>query len=185
MNGHRARGSSTDHVEGGLLTGAADETIRLAAQVHVPVLVTSEDPEQRHLCARLIHASGGRCRGPFVTFPVNGQHDATTTHSSVPRVAGGSGIDTDLRHRFDQARGGTLFIDDVCALTAAAQAQLLAFLDEQVPVPYSSVPFAEPDVRIVAGASRHVDTERAAGAFSQALFYRLNVIHGDLGNERA
>ncbi len=128
-----------------------DDDLRLAARVRLPVLITAASSRERDLSARLIHANGGLSRGPFVTVCVD----------RPPR----------LRHLFDQARGGTLFIDDVAALNAEAQRQLLALLE------------GDRSVRLIAGASRHLDADRAAGVFSDTLFYRLNVIHVDLTSE--
>ena len=75
-----------------------------------------------------------------------------------------------LRHQFDQARGGTLFLDDVITLPADAQAHLLSLLNERMAPLSSTVAFDRSRVRIVAGASRHLDAERATGAFCELLF---------------
>jgi DNA-binding NtrC family response regulator len=90
-----------------------------------------------------------------------------------------------LRHQFDQARGGTLFLDDVLALATDAQAHLLSLLKERMAPLSSTVAFAKSRVRIVAGASRHLHAERATGAFCELLFYRLNIIHVDLMNRHS
>lgn len=144
-----------------------DDDIDLAAHVLAPVLVTSADPDERQMCARLIHASGDFVHGPFVATDVNGD----LPHDDV------------LRHQFDQARGGTLFIDDIATLTSAAQAQLMSLLEEHAHA-HRSTPELDARVRVIAGASRHLAAERETGAFSEPLFYRLNVIHVDFINER-
>ena len=140
-----------------------EDDIRLAAWMQAPVLVTSANPDQRSLCARLIHATGDCWRGPFVIFSVNGDDDV-------------------LRRLFDHARGGTFFVEDVATLSPNVQAQLLSILDERVRPHHSTGPPARAGVRIIAGASRHLDSERATGAFCETLFYRLNVFHVDLMN---
>jgi len=149
----------------------SEEDLRLAARVDVPVLVTADSRDHRSLCARLIHDIGIAGGGPFVTFSTGG----LSIVSSSPR-------DTDetvLRRQFEQARGGTLFIDDIATLRAAVQAQLLSLLEERVRY-QSSTRSSGGTVRVVAGASRHLDTDRATGAFCTPLFYRLNLIHINL-----
>ena len=153
--------------------------IRLAARVRVPVLITAGDAEQRSLCARLIHAYGEWVRGPFVTLS---QNDVGVPEQNPDPFARAHRIGNALmlRHQFDQARGGTLFLDDVVTLPADGQAHLLSLLNERMAPLSSNAAFDRSRVRIVAGASRHLGAERATGAFCEPLFYRLNLIHVDL-----
>jgi DNA-binding NtrC family response regulator len=89
-----------------------------------------------------------------------------------------------LRHHFGQAAGGSLFIDDVAALTEREQVELFSLLEARR-THSSAQPRHRSSVRVIAGASRHLDSERASGAFSEPLFYRLNVIHIDLIDHQA
>ena len=132
---------------------AAAEDIRLSATIHAPVLITAQSRRLREVCARLIHLNSVCRRGPFTT------------------VASG---EENLARRFDAAAEGTLFIDDVTTFDAAAQRTLLALLNASACPPYRRA------ARVIAGASRRLNHERAGGAFAQDLFYRLNVIHIDL-----
>lgn len=150
--------------------------IRLAARVRVPVLITAVETEMRSMCARLIHANGELVRGPFVTLFQNDVGQNPDPFARAHRI----GNALMLRHQFDQARGGTLFLDDVINLPADAQAHLLSLLNERMAPLSSTVAFDRSRVRIVAGASRHLDADRATGAFCELLFYRLNIIHVDL-----
>jgi DNA-binding NtrC family response regulator len=86
-----------------------------------------------------------------------------------------TGLDEAMQRQFEEARGGTLFVDDIARLTRPAQVQLHALLVEERMRRNSRT-----RVRVVAGASRHLDPERASGTFCPALFYRLNLIHVDL-----
>lgn len=160
--------------------GPLEDDIRLAARVTVPVLVTAADPKQRSLCARLIHATGARVRGPFVTFSANGAASTAENGNGGARV-NDIGNALMLRHQFEQAREGTLFVDDIITLKADAQAQFLSLLGEHV---LSQSSPGTRSVRVVAGASHHLDTDHATGAFCMPLFYRLNVIHLDFINHQ-
>jgi len=147
-----------------------EEDLRLAARFDVPVLVTADSREHRSMCARLIHDIG-MAGGPFVTFSTGG----LSIVSSSPRER----EEAVLRRQFERARGGTLFIDDIATLRAAVQAQLLSLLEERVH-DESSIRSSGGSVRVVAGASRHLDRERETGVFCTPLFYRLNLIHINL-----
>jgi len=164
-----------------------DDDLCLAAQVHVPVLVTAASRNHRDMCARIIHASGARALGPFVTFPGNGAAAPVAGASSCPDEDGPASA-VRLCRQFEMARGGTLFVDDIATLTADVQQQLLSLLLERaLPHANSNAKPVRFDVRIIAGASRHLDAERATGAFCEPLFYRLNIVHvafTDRGAER-
>jgi CBS domain-containing protein len=153
-----------------------DNDVHMASQTQTPVLITAASRERREMCARLIHARGrGGGPGPFVAYEVNGSRPKVA--ASVTAQYGADESNT-LRHHFAQAVGGSLFIEDVAALTSGEQAELFSLLHR--PPDWSERPQARRAVRVIAGASRHLDSERASGAFSEPLFYRLNVIHVDL-----
>lgn len=165
---------STSEVRAATSRDNRDDDVRIAAAADVPVLITAESGPERELCARRIHGQSRCGGGPFVALRFNtptSQKEGATLSRNKPRPLGW------LRQSFEQARGGTLFIDDIVTLSADAQHQLWSLLGERVR------PASACEVRIVAGASRHVDTDRASGAFNEPLFYRLNVIHLDLTNE--
>jgi DNA-binding NtrC family response regulator len=148
-----------------------DADIQLAVCTHVPVLITCASASKREECARLIHAQSGAADGPFVTFRNAGSAESTPAGLRIPtdRVS----INGALGHRFEEARQGTLFIEDIAGLTVDAQLELLSLLDTPSRQPHDGA------VRVVAGASHHLDAERRSGAFNDRLFYRLNVIHVD------
>ena len=152
-----------------------EDDLQLAARVDVPVLVTADSRRQRTMCARLIHDGGGYER-PFVIFSVGDPGAIVEKSNGSWRVYDRE--DVVLRRHFELARGGTLFIDDIALLREATQGLLHALLEVRLRQVASARP-AGGRVRVVAGASRHLDAERQAGAFCTPLFYRLNVIHID------
>jgi hypothetical protein len=86
-----------------------------------------------------------------------------------------------LAARLDEARDGTLFIDGVAEMSRALQQRLLWYLDETVA---SLAPDAGSErPRLVTGASAGLSGAVRAGRFSEALFYRLNVIRLDLDHK--
>lgn len=154
---------------------AVEEELRLAARVDVRVLITAEDREVREMCARFIHGRSSRSLRPFVILSGKTAEVATTSSSMSPRV---NLSESALSPRaFEQARGGTLFIDDVAQLGASDQILLCSWVEEH------AAPAADrrrSPFRIIAGANGQLDHERRSGRFSESLFYRLNLIHIDL-----
>jgi DNA-binding NtrC family response regulator len=139
-----------------------DDELKLAARLHVPVLITAENDRARANAAHFLHLNGVQAKGPFVSS---------------------AGRDTDddvaLRCMFEEAHGGTLFIDDIVKLTTKTQMELFALLGESLE-PQSSSEAQPARVRLITGASRHFAAEHAIAAFSEPLFFRLNMIHVDL-----
>jgi DNA-binding NtrC family response regulator len=79
---------------------------------------------------------------------------------------------------FERAAGGTLFIDRIGDLSASSQGRLLSLLTEQSrDRGETTPPHRARHVRIIAGSNRSLGPDLAVRAFSDALFYRLNVIH--------
>jgi two-component system NtrC family response regulator len=134
--------------------------LRLARRVDVPVLITAPTRDAREMYARAIHRDSRRGRAAFVTLSARSLGAGPSASLAAAGEAGGSAPPI-------PADDGTLFIDDIVTLDAWGQARLLALLDER-------------RFRIVGGASRHFDRERASGGFSETLFYRLNILHVDL-----
>jgi DNA-binding NtrC family response regulator len=138
------------------------DDLELAARSAVPVLITGESGPSRQGCARFVHDNSRVGRGPFIGL------------SCLDRGSEGG----DMRSVLERARGGTAFVDDVGAMSAGAQAQLLAFLDDESIRGASSADHATGHgVRMIAGTGDPLGPRIAAGTFSETLFYRLNIIH--------
>ena len=147
----------------GITTVASD--LLLAAHTNVSVLITGASRDQRSRCARFIHVSSNS-GSPFVNL-------------WIPRLGKDRTGGLPLSQRFDSARGGTLFIDDIADLTLDGQAALFFLLEDRA-AQTSTLAAYRPGVRVITGANRHLDAERRTGAFSDRLFCRLNIIHLDL-----
>lgn len=138
----------------------AKEKIALAATIDAPVLVRGESGSGKETCARSIHSKSARAGGPFVALHV----------SSLPHEGAGAAA-AELEGRIAQARGGTLFVDEIDALDEAGQDVLLAALGDDR---------AQPAVRVVAAAGRPLSVLVREGRFREDLHYRLDVFSIDL-----
>ena len=156
-------------------TSTVDQDIRVAAAIDVPVLITGGSSTERQRYTRLIHDRARSRSGPFVALD---RLDEMPTANSIALSPASARYDLCLRGAIEHARGGTLFLDHIDRLSPAGQTELLGLLEERAKGDYADG--AAASVRIITGASRRFATERTIGAFSNLLFYRLNMIHIDL-----
>jgi two-component system response regulator PilR (NtrC family) len=82
----------------------------------------------------------------------------------------------DKRGLFEEARGGTIFLDEIGDLPLHLQIKLLRVLEEKKIRPLGSTEAVNVDVRVIAATNKKIEDEIASGRFREELFYRLNVI---------
>jgi formate hydrogenlyase transcriptional activator len=161
----------------GVDTGLARafESVRHVAPTEAIVLITGEAGTGKELVARAVHAASRRAARPFIKLDC-----AASPVTSEAALFGGD----DGEGRLELAQGGSLFLDEVCALTASAQARLVRVLQEREFETYSGGRVGL-DVRII--AATRVDLRRAVqdGAIREDLYYRLNVFPIDVPPLRA
>src|SRR5262249_9085314 len=141
------------------------------------VLITGESGTGKELIARAIHAQGPRRKGPFVAInctaiPENLLESELFGHE---RGAFTGAVKTKMG-KFQQAHGGTVFLDEIGDMSAALQSKILRVLQEKT---FERVGGNEPiqvDVRIMAATNKDLGKAIAEGLFREDLFYRLNVI---------
>lgn len=147
------------------------------ARNQAPVFITGESGTGKELAARLIHAQGPRCEGPFV--PVNCgaiPQDLVESELFGHRKGSFTGAVGDKEGLFQAAAGGTLFLDEVADLPLPAQVKLLRAIQEKCVRPVGAQHEVAVDVRIISASHRDLNTEVERGHFRQDLFYRINVI---------
>ena len=141
------------------------------------VLITGESGTGKELVARAVHALSRRKEKPFV--PVN---CAAITESLLESELFGhargafTGAVKARRGLFEEAHGGTLFIDEITETAVSFQSKLLRVLQEGEVRRVGESGSLKVDVRTVAATNRDIDREVEEKRFRQDLYYRLNVV---------
>ncbi len=151
-------------------------TVERAAATSATVLITGENGTGKELVARVLHASGKRRHGPFVSVSCAAIPESLLESELFGILAN---VATGVRARegrFVQADGGTLFLDELGDMPPSQQVALLSVLASRVVTPVGGGRPIPVDVRIVAATNRDLRRMVDDGSFREDLYYRLNVI---------
>jgi two-component system, NtrC family, response regulator HydG len=156
---------------------AVADVVRQVEQVAgstLTVLLQGETGTGKELVARAIHAGSAYREGPFVAVDC-GAMPETLIESELFGHEKGAFTDAHTRKpgRFQQAAGGSLFLDEISNLSPATQAKLLRVLQDRQVQPLGATVAQPVDVRVIAAANVSLETEIRAGRFRQDLYYRV------------
>ncbi len=141
------------------------------------MLLLGESGTGKELFARALHLSSPRRDKPFIRVNCAAIPDSLFESELFGYERGAfTGAQTARAGWFEQADGGTIFLDEIGELPLAMQTKLLRTLQEGTITRLGAKRELHIDVRLVAATNRELETEVAAGNFRQDLYYRLNVI---------
>jgi len=153
------------------------EVIRKVADTDSTVLIRGESGTGKELIAHAIHYNSSRRDGPLI--PVNcaaipeelleselfGHERGAFTHAVRTRLG-----------RFEQANGGTIFLDEISEMSPSLQVKILRVLQNHAFERIGGVKTIRVDIRVIAATNRNLEDLVADNSFREDLYYRLNVI---------
>ncbi|OLN32172.1 sigma-54 interaction domain-containing protein [Desulfosporosinus metallidurans] len=157
---------------------AAIEQAQRAAVTPATVLLRGESGTGKELFAHAIHRSSERQKGQFIRVNCAALADSLLESELFGYVEGAftgakRGGKAGL---FEEANGGTIFLDEIGEISLNLQAKLLRVLQEREIVKVGDNRSFNVDVRVIAATNANLEAELRAGKFREDLYYRLNVI---------
>ncbi len=147
------------------------------AHYDTTVLITGESGTGKELIARGIHFHGERSSGPLVPVNCGGIPETLLESELFGYVKGAfTGADKNKKGLFEEAQGGTIFLDEIGELPMSLQVKLLRVLQESEIRPVGGAKTRQVDVRVIAATAKNLEEEIGRGNFREDLFYRLNVM---------
>jgi len=147
------------------------------APTDATVLIQGESGTGKEMVAKAIHNRSGRSNKPFIVINCSA-YPATLLESEL--FGHEKGAFTGALHRkigrFEQANGGSVFLDEIGEISPPAQTMLLRVLQSQKIERIGGQKSIKVDTRVLAATNRNLMDEVKAGRFREDLYYRLNVI---------
>jgi Nif-specific regulatory protein len=148
------------------------EFINQACDETAPILLRGESGTGKELIAKAVHYSGVRQNTPFVVVEA----------SSIPPALLEGALFGKLKKEeikpgyFDQAHGGSLYIDEITALPLSLQSQLVKYLHDQTVFRQGCDDTVQLNVRLIIGTTKNIEALLDEDEFSEELYYKLNVL---------
>lgn len=153
------------------------EAIQMVSKTDLTVLITGESGTGKDLAARAVHSLSDRRDRAFVavncpTVPENileselfGYKKGAFTHATQNKPG-----------LFQEAHGGTIFLDEIGDISTTIQTKLLRVLQQKEIKPLGDTKSIHVDVRVIASTNRNLPEKIKTGEFREDLYYRLNVV---------
>ena len=158
--------------------------IQLARQVAdspLTVLIEGESGTGKELVAQFIHRNSQRRDKPLVKVNCAALPENLLESELFGHVKGAfTGAVRDREGRFEAARGGTVFLDEVADMSKATQVKLLRFLQHREFERVGDNETKKVDVRIIAATNRRLSDALEDGSFRDDLYYRINTVRINL-----
>lgn len=149
--------------------------VELVAPTRFSVLILGESGTGKEYIARMIHDCSQRKDGPFIPVDCGSLSKELAPSELFGHLKGSfTSAIADKKGVFEQAKGGTVFLDEVGNLPYEVQMQLLRALQEQKVRPVGSATDVNVDVRIVAATNENIEKAISEGRFRQDLYHRIN-----------
>lgn len=162
--------------QSGIMETALNTAGRVASSKST-VLIRGESGTGKELIAKAIHFTSPRKDKPFVTVNIAALSENILESELFGHEKGSfTGALKDRVGRFEEANGGTIFIDEVGEIPLSIQVKLLRVIQFGEFQRIGNNQLIKTDVRIIAATHRNLEEMISRGEFREDLFYRLNVV---------
>lgn len=152
-------------------------SLRSVARLDSTVLLLGESGTGKEICARFLHSQSRRSEGPFVALNCAAIPPTLLESELFGHEKGAfTGAHAQRLGRFEQASGGSLFLDEIGELSLTAQASLLRVLQERHVCRVGGAEEIPVDFRLVAATHRDLWAMVQQGTFRQDLYFRIHVV---------
>jgi two-component system response regulator AtoC len=152
-------------------------TIEQVADTTATVLVRGESGTGKEVVARMVYAESSRCDKPFVKVNCAAiPHELLESELFGYEAGAFTGANRQKLGKFEQANGGTIFLDEISEMHPALQAKLLHVLQDHEFSRLGGKRDVQVDVRVLAATNKPLERAVEEGVFREDLFYRLNVV---------
>ena len=153
------------------------DIVRKVAKSHTTVLIRGETGTGKELIAGAIHHNSNRATRNFVRVNCAALQENLLESELFGHEKGAfTGADRQRIGRFEQADGGSLFLDEVADMSPNTQAKILRVLQEHEFERLGGTRTLRADVRAIAATNRNLSDMVSTGLFREDLYYRLNVV---------
>ena len=153
------------------------KTVARVAPTKSTVLILGASGTGKELIAQAIHEHSPRANRPFVAVDCGALTETILESELFGHVRGAfTGALADKKGVFEEAQGGTCFLDEIGGISANMQARLLRVLQEHEIRRVGGKDWLKVDVRVVAATNHNLAAAVSGGDFRQDLYYRLDVV---------
>ena len=172
-----------EDVDAGIVVGRSPamvevyKTVARVAGSRSTVLIEGESCTGKELIAAALHRHSGRPAERFVAVDCGSLTDTLLESELFGYVRGAfTGATSDKKGLFEEANGGTIFLDEIGDIGATMQAKLMRVLQEYEIKRVGAQEWIKVDVRVIAATNRNLEQLVQRGTFREDLFYRLKVV---------
>jgi transcriptional regulator with PAS, ATPase and Fis domain len=155
----------------------AIDIARQVAPTDLSVFITGESGTGKEVFPQIIHHSGARKHGAYIAVNCGAIPDGTIDSELFGHEKGSfTGAHDARKGYFEEADGGTIFLDEVAELPLSTQVRLLRVLETGEFIRVGSSKVLKSDVRIIAATNINIPQAIRSGKFREDLYYRLNTV---------
>ena len=142
------------------------------------VLIIGETGTGKELIARAVHYNSGRKDKPFVPINCSAIPENLMESELFGHVKGAfTGATAHKKGLFEEANGGTVFLDEIGEMSTGLQSKLLRVIEDQELRPVGGTQTMKVDLRFISATNKNLEKATGQGTFREDLYYRINTIN--------